>query len=110
MAYCAGESIAPMIYSESTTGSLFESWVEDVLVPDLKTNSVIILDNAHFHRKKQLAALAQKYSFKILWLPPYSPDKNPIEKKFATFKNWLRRDKENYSCFVMATLDYFTVI
>jgi len=57
---------------------------------ELDEGSVIILDNATFHRKSVLKVLAQRYNCDVLFLPPYSPDLNPIEKKWAWLKRKLR--------------------
>jgi hypothetical protein len=52
----------------------------------------IIMDNASFHRKKKLQAIAERYGVNLLFLPAYSPDFNPIEKFWANMKKWLRKN------------------
>jgi putative transposase len=68
-------------------GDLFESWLEQILVPTLDdpTKSVLIMDNASWHRKAAIDDIADEYGFRVLFLPPYSPDLNSIEKFWATF-------------------------
>src|SRR5579862_7245174 len=56
--------------------------------------SVIVIDNAKIHHSQELVELVQGYGCKIEWLPPYSPDYNPIEEAFSTIKNWMRRKQE----------------
>jgi transposase len=65
------------------------------------------MDNARFHRKAELERIANVYGFKIIWLPPCSPDKNPIEKLWANLKNWLRIFAHLYSTIQEAAIDYF---
>ena len=68
-------------------GNFFEVWFEKHLLPELSEDDVIILDNASFHRKKRLFELAEKHNVKIIFLPPYSPELNPIEH----FWHWLKK-------------------
>ena len=84
--------IAPFVYKNTMTSRLFETWFEQMLLPCLDKPSIIILDNARFHRMKHLQALANNTTYKhiILPLPPYSPNLNPIERTWATIKKWLR--------------------
>jgi transposase len=82
--------IAPLLYEGTTTGDWVEAWFEHSLLPELPTHCVIVMDNAPFHRKKVLEKLAACAGQKIMWLPPYSPDLNKIEKRWANAKNKLR--------------------
>lgn len=70
---------------------LFEAWFESVLLPELTEPSVIVLDNARFHRLPVLAKIAAKKGHKILALEPYSPELNPIEKAWANIQTHLRK-------------------
>ena len=81
------EIIAPLEYKGTMHGDFFEVWFEKHLVPKLLEDDVIILDNASFHRKKKLFELAEKHNVKIIFLPPYSPELNPIEH----FWHWLKK-------------------
>ena len=78
-AKCCNEIIAPMIYDGTTDSVLFEYWFEKMLLKSIPRNSVIVLDNATFHRKKRLQKIAEEAGCEIIFLPPYSPDLNPIE-------------------------------
>jgi transposase len=73
----------------------------------IRASSVIIMDNASFHRKKALNRIAESYGCRILWLPPYSPDKNPIEHAWANLKNWLRLHSGDYPTIQAAIKAYF---
>jgi len=75
-------------YEYSTTGAFFEDWFEFELIPLLPENAMVIMDNASFHRKNTLYKIASRYGVGLLFLPPYSPDFNPIEHSWANFKKW----------------------
>ena len=103
------EIIAPFAFSGSMSGDLFESWLEQVFVPELENpaKSVLILDNASHHRKDAIYDIADEYGFKVIFLPPYSPDLNPIEKLWANVKRRLRLNMHNYSTFWYALCHAF---
>jgi len=79
--------IAPLEYNGTMHGDFFEAWFENHLVPELSEGDVIILDNASFHRKKRLYEIAELHNVTIIFLPPYSPELNPIEH----FWHWLKK-------------------
>ena len=82
-------------------GNLFEGWLENIFVPALKSpeKSVLILDNASSHRKDYVYDIATEYKFKVIFLPPYSPDLNPIEKFWANVKRRLRLHMHKFDNF-----------
>lgn len=102
-----GHWVAPLEYSGTTDSALFEFWFEHCLLKELKKGSVIILDNATFHRKSVLPDLAKIYSCEVLFLPPYSPDLNPIEKKWAWLKRTLRKILKDFDSFESALWSAF---
>ena len=71
--------LAPHTYSGTMKASVFEDWFEDKLLKKLPKEHVIIMDNAEFHKKEVLYQIAKKYSQELIFLPPYSPEYNPIE-------------------------------
>ena len=77
--------LAPMQYDGSMDSTLFEYWFQTWLLPSLSADTVIVMDNATFHRKSRLISLAQNQGHEVLFLPPYSPELNLIER----FWNWL---------------------
>lgn len=83
--------LAPFQYSGTMDSSLFEFWFSNQLLPSLKLGTVIVMDNASFHSKKRLLLAAQNAGCRLLFLPPYSPELNPIEKFWAWLKRFLRK-------------------
>ncbi len=78
--------LAPVLFEGSCNAKFVEEWLENHLFKELKNSSLIVMDNAPFHRKKKLHEIANKYGHRILFLPPYSPDFNPIEQVFGFLK------------------------
>ncbi len=89
---------------------LFEYWFSSQLMPILPKDSVIVMDNASFHRKKQLFSIAQEYKHRLIFLPPYSPELNPIEKFWNKLKRLLKKILLNFSTFDDALFKYFQVL
>lgn len=81
--------IAVQCYNHTTTSVFFEDWFEFELLGLIPENSLIIMDNASFHRKNHLCKIAARHGVRLLFLPPYSPDFNPIERSWANLKKWL---------------------
>ena len=92
-------TVAPMYYDCPTNSAVFEFWFEEKLMPALSPGDVVIMDNAQFHRKGILRKIAKRHRVLILFLPPYSPDYNPIEKLWANMKRWLRKNMRYYDSF-----------
>lgn len=83
--------IAPMVLDGPMSGAAFRAYVEQVLVPTLKPGDVVILDNLPAHRVSGVREAIEAAGATRLFLPPYSPDLNPIEQAFAKLKALLRR-------------------
>ena len=101
--------IAPLVYSGTMDSSLFEFWFENQLLPALPPGCVIVMDNAAFHRKSQLICVAQKHGFRLIFLPPYSPELNPIENFWAWLKRFLRSCLLHFTSFDDALFAAFQV-
>ena len=86
--------LAPFCYKGTCDTLLFNLWLKDFLIPELKPGQVVIMDNATFHKSKATVSLIEKAGCKILFLPPYSPDLNPIEIFWANFKKMVRKHLE----------------
>jgi transposase len=87
---------APFVFKGNTNSNVFNSWLEKFLVPELQPNQVVIMDNAAFHKKAKTAEIIAKAGCKLLYLPPYSPDMNPIEPYWAITKNRLKSGNFKY--------------
>ena len=92
--------IGPLLGGFLLTVSLFETtintvifnqWVLQDLIPKLPPESVVVLDNATFHKGKEMINALESLGHTVLYLPPYSPDLNPIEKKWAQAKSHRRK-------------------
>lgn len=83
--------VATFEYEGYTDTKLFNNWFIQELLPNLKSGQFVILDNASFHKSPLLTIEAEKYGVKIIYLPAYSPDLNPIEKFWANLKRNIRK-------------------
>ena len=77
---------APVIFEGSYDAIAFNTWFSEMLSPLLNDTHVVIMDNASFHKGSQTAELIRDSGASLLFLPPYSPELNPIEKDFANIK------------------------
>lgn len=93
-----------MIYKDTMTSDFFEAWFQKFLLPTLNAPSVIIMKNAKFHRMSRLKALCKEQGHRLLPLPPYSSEYNPIEKTGAHIKKHLRKVLPNCDTFLEALL------
>jgi Transposase and inactivated derivatives len=85
---------APWVVDGPINGELFRLYVEKVLVPTLKRGDMVILDNLGSHKSKAVRAALRAAGARLFFLPPYSPDLNPIEQVFAKLKHLLRKAAE----------------
>jgi transposase len=84
---------APMTIEAPTDGDIFLAYLEQVLCPCLRPGQVVILDNLAAHKVDGVRALVEKTGARLLYLPPYSPDFNPIEQAWSKIKQMLRAAK-----------------
>lgn len=75
----------------TVNGDVFEAFVEQVLVPQLRPGKVVIWDNVSFHRRERLRDLIEAQGARVKLLPAYSPEFNPIEECWSKIKAWLRK-------------------
>lgn len=86
------EGMGPSLAVEgATTAAVFEAYIEKILVPSLSPTQIVVMDNLGAHRPARIRELIEEAGCELLYLPPYSPDFNPIEEAFAKIKAILRR-------------------
>ena len=82
---------APCLFDGPINGQSFLAWVHQFLVPTLKAGDIVIMDNLGSHKGIAVRAALRTVGAKLFFLPPYSPDLNPIEQVFAKLKTLLRK-------------------
>lgn len=82
---------APCVFDGPINGAAFKAWVEQALAPTLYKGDIVILDNLSSHKVAGVRDAIEARGAKLEYLPPYSPDLNPIEQVFAKLKNFLRK-------------------
>jgi transposase len=85
---------APCVMDGPINGGSFLAYVEQVLVPTLRPGDVVIMDNLGSHKRQAIRRAIRAAGAKLFFLPPYSPDLNPIEQVFAKLKTLLRKAAE----------------
>ena len=101
------ESIAPMVFNGSCNTNLFEAWVEKFLIKELKPGQFVVMDNASFHKSQKPKELIESVGCKVIFLPPYSPDLNPIEKFWANMKKWIKDEITHFANLYDALKQFF---
>ena len=99
--------ICSKIYESSIDKQIFKDYLKNDLFPNIESGSYLVLDNAKFHHDSKaeiadknietIADIAKKFNITLLYLPAYSPDLNPIEKKWSQIKYWYRKWRNKYS-------------
>lgn len=83
--------LAPFIYSGTANEEFIYWWLSEILPPNLKPASILIWDNAPIHNSQRIKDLITKHNHQLIFLPAYSPDLNPIEKKWSQLKHNLAK-------------------
>jgi transposase len=86
--------VAPMVLDGPINGVAFQAYVDQVLVPELRPGDIVIMDNLGSHKGPDIRVAIEAAGASLLYLPPYSPDFNPIENAFAKLKAMLRKAAE----------------
>ena len=87
--------VAPMLIKGAMNGEAFLAYIEQCLVPTLKRRDIVVVDNVPFHKVAGVEEAIQAVGASLRYLPPYSPDLNPIELLFHPLKTWLRKAAEH---------------
>lgn len=86
------EGMGPCLAVEgATTATIFEAYIEKVLAPSLRRGQMVVVDNLSAHKGERVRKLIEEKGCQLLFLPPYSPDFNPIEEAFSKIKGLLRK-------------------
>ena len=101
-----------MTVSGAVNGDVFTAYLDQVLGPMLIPGDVVVLDNLPAHKVVGLAELVEARGARLLYLPPYSSDFNPIERAFSKLKTWLRtaqaRTREALEAVIQTATDWIT--
>ena len=82
--------LAPQLLPCAMTGAIFRQWLEECLIPEMKPGCIVVIDNLPAHKVPGIRQCLEKAGMQLLYLPPYSPDFNPIEQVFSKVKALLR--------------------
>jgi transposase len=92
LASMSSEGMGPTLSVQGTTNkAVFEAYVERVLAPSLRPGQAVVMDNLSAHKSEEARELIEARGCELLFLPPYSPDYNPIEEAFSKIKGLLRK-------------------
>ena len=97
--------VAQKVFDRPINAALFEEWVETCLVPTLSKGDVVVMDNLPAHKGPRVEKLIKAVGAELRYLPPYSPDMNPIEKAFSKLKAFLRKIAERTVAGLMRALE-----
>ena len=81
---------APCVFDGPINGTAFRAYVEQVLLPALRPGDIVVMDNLGSHKAAAIRRTIKAAGARLWFLPPYSPDLNPIEQVFAKVKHWMR--------------------
>jgi transposase len=100
-----GGLVAAKAYDRPINAALFEDWVKSCLVPTLSKDDVVVMDNLSAHKGPRVEEMIKAAGAELRYLPPYSPDMNPIEKAFSKLKAHLRKIAERTVAALMGALE-----
>lgn len=99
---------APFVCDGAMNGNVFLAYVEQILVPSLSTGDIVVMDNLPAHKITGVRDAIEATGARLLYLPPYSPDFNPIENAFSKLKAHLRAKAERTIKALWDALDQFS--
>ena len=97
-ALCNQNLIAPFTVEGACNRTVFETWLENCLLPTLVPGQVVVMDNATFHKGGRIEQLIEDVGCQVLYLPPYSPDLNKIEQCWSWLKSRIRKQLDQFDC------------
>ena len=97
--------VAPKAYDRAMNAETFEAWLEHHLLPTLEEGDIVVLDNLKAHKSPKVAEILARKNCTVRYLPPYSPDFNPIEMAISKLKSALRKLAERTVAGLLAILE-----
>jgi transposase len=97
--------VAQKTFDRPINAASFEEWVEKYLVPSLSAGDIVVMDNLSSHKGPRVEQLITEAGAQLRFLPPYSPDLNPIEKAYSKLKAYLRKIAERTVAGLLAALE-----
>jgi len=97
--------VAPKAYDHAMNAETFEAWLEHHLLPTLEEGDIVVLDNLKAHKSPRVAEILARKNCTVRYLPPYSPDFNPIEMAISKLKSTLRKLAERTVAGLLAILE-----
>jgi transposase len=97
-AWCNHNLLAPFTVEGACNRTVFEMWLENCLLPTLEPGQVVVMDNATFHKGGRISQLIEDAGCQLLYLPPYSPDLNPIERCWSGLKSRIHKQLDQFDC------------
>ena len=97
--------VAPKAYDHAMNAQTFEAWLEHYLLPTLEEGDIVVLDNLKAHKSPTVAEILARKICTVKYLPPYSPDLNPIEMAISKLKSVLRKLAERTVAGLIAVLE-----
>lgn len=97
--------VAPKAYDHAMNAQTFEAWLEHHLLPTLEEGDIVVLDNLKAHKSPRVAEILARRNCTVKYLPPYSPDFNPIEMAISKLKSALRKLAERTVASLIAVLE-----
>ncbi len=99
---CSKQIIAPVLFEGTCNTAVFLSYVEHVLIKELKEGQIVVMDNINFHKNTKVRELIESAGCSILFLPTYSPDLNPIEHYWFKIKHAIHKVANQFQDFLDA--------
>jgi transposase len=99
---------APFLFEGYSNSQIYETYLKKILIPALRPGMVLVIDNARFHKSQRIIDLVESAGCKILFLPPYSPDLNPIEHYWSSLKSAIRTVANYTQSFWNAAINVLT--
>lgn len=102
---CNCNLIAPVIFEGNCNKEVFEAYIREMLIKELKPGQTVVMDNINFHKNPKVKELIESVGCYILFLPTYSPDLNPIEHYWFKIKNEIRKTIDLFDTFYDAVFN-----